>query len=178
MSLNKPMQRGWGDAVDNACARDMLYGTAELRVCTLCKPQTHHVVAAPAPTTLGEWMEAHNAIPGKLQMLQVMFRPGICHRSQGTAKPQSHLQNEQWFVSYNWTSQQFWTAALIVPDTSRWCQTGWMQCDVLSGGPRLCPRSSSMLQKLWERIQEYFEECIVVFKMLQNQTFRICKFRS
>jgi len=33
-----------------------------------------------------------------------------------------------------------------------------------------------MLQKLGNRIQEYPEECLVVFKMLQNETIRMCKF--
>jgi hypothetical protein len=60
-------------------------------------------------------------------------------------------------------------------DASRCSQIGWMQCNALSGAPRLLLWCSSMLWKLWNRIQKYPEECIVVFKMLQNQPIRMCK---
>jgi len=31
---------------------------------------------------------------------------------------------------------------------------------------------------LWIRLQDYAEECIVIFKMLQNQAIRLRKFRN
>jgi len=89
-----------------------------------------------------------------------------------------HQHNVKWFGSHNQTTQQIWTATLILPDAPRCSQIGWMQRDVLSGAPRLLHRCSWVLQKLWNRIQEYPEECIVVFKMLPTQTIRMREFRS
>ena len=89
-----------------------------------------------------------------------------------------HQQNEKWFGSYNRTTQQLWTATLIFPDAPRCSQIGWMQRDVLTGALRLLHRCSWILWKLWNRIQEYPEECIVVFEMLPNETIRMCRFRS
>ena len=89
-----------------------------------------------------------------------------------------HQQNVKWFGSHNRTPQQLWTATLILPDAPRCSQIGWMQSDVLSGALRLLHRCSWILRKLWNRIQEYPEECIGVFKMLPNQSIRMCKFRS
>jgi hypothetical protein len=89
-----------------------------------------------------------------------------------------HQQNVKWFGSYNWTTQQLWTATLILTEASRCSLIGWMQCDVISGDPRLYHQCFPMLRKLWNRIPESLEDCIVVFKMLQNQTIRKCKFWS
>jgi len=50
--------------------------------------------------------------------------------------------------------------------------------DELSGAPRLLHWCSSMFRKLGNIIQEYPEECMVVFEMLQNQTIRMCKVGS
>ena len=63
-------------------------------------------------------------------------------------------------------------------DPSRCSQIGWVQSDELSGAPKQLHRCSSMFQELWNRIQEYPEECMVVFEMLQSQTIRMCIFRS
>jgi len=89
-----------------------------------------------------------------------------------------HQQNVKWFGSHNRTTQQLWTATLILPDAFRCSQIEWTQRDVLSGAPRLHHRCSWILRKMGNRIQEYPEECIVVFKMLRNQTIRMCKFWS
>jgi len=89
-----------------------------------------------------------------------------------------HQHNVKWFGSHNWTTQQLWTAALILPDAPRCSQIGWVQSDELSGAPRLLHRCSSMFWKLWNRIQEYPKQCVIVFEMLQNQTIRMCKFQS
>jgi len=85
-------------------------------------------------------------------------------------------QHVEWFGSHNWTMQQLWTATLILPDAPSCSQIGWMQSDVLSGAPRQPHCCSSMLRKLWNRIQEYHAGCIVVFKMLPNQTITMCTF--
>jgi len=88
-----------------------------------------------------------------------------------------HLQNVKWFGSHNWTTPQLWTATLILPDAPRCSQIGWVQSDVLSGALRLLHRCSWMLRELWNRIQEYPEQGIVAYKMLLNQTIRMCKFQ-
>jgi hypothetical protein len=77
-----------------------------------------------------------------------------------------HQQNIKWFGSHNWTTQQLWTATLILPDAPRCSQIGWVQSDELSGASRLLHRCTSIFWKLWNRIPEYTEECIVVFQML------------
>jgi hypothetical protein len=89
-----------------------------------------------------------------------------------------HQHNVKWFGCHGWTTQQLWTATLIVPDFSKGSQIGWVQSDELSGAPRRLHQCSLMFWKLWSRTQQYPEECMVVFEMLQNQTIRICKFRS
>jgi len=53
-----------------------------------------------------------------------------------------------------------------------------MQGDVLSGALSLVNWCPSILQKLWNRIQEYPDECIVVFKMLPNQLLGGANFRG
>ena len=89
-----------------------------------------------------------------------------------------HQQNVKWFGSHNRTTQQLWTATLILLDAPRCSHISWMQSDVLPGAPRLLHRCSWILRKLWNRIQEYPEDCIGVFKMLPNQSSRMCKFQS
>jgi len=90
----------------------------------------------------------------------------------------NHQQKVKSFGRNNWTTQQLWTALLILPDAPRCSQIGRKQRNVLSGALRLPHRCSSMLRKLWNRIQEYHKECIAVCKMLPNQTIRMCKFQS
>jgi len=89
-----------------------------------------------------------------------------------------HQHNVKWFGSQNWTTQQLWTATLIIPDAPRCSKIGWMQSEVFPGVPWLLHQYSSLLRKLWNRIQEYSNQCIVDFKMLPNQTIRMCKFQS
>jgi len=103
-------------------------------------------------------------------------RLGVCCQVQlGVSM---HQQNVKWFGSHNRTTQKLPTATPILPDAPRCFHIGWMQSDVLSDALRLHHRCSWILRKLWNRIQEYPEECIVVFKMFQNQTIRMCKFPS
>jgi hypothetical protein len=76
MKLDQLTQPGWGDAADYLRERDKKYGTAELRVPTVVKPQTDHTVAAPALTTFGELMESLNIVLGRSQMPQGTSQPG------------------------------------------------------------------------------------------------------
>jgi len=55
--LTELMQPGWRDTADDFRVRDLKYGTAEMRVPAVVKPQANMVVASPAPTILGELIE-------------------------------------------------------------------------------------------------------------------------
>ena len=89
-----------------------------------------------------------------------------------------HQHNANSFGSHNLTIQQPWTTSPILPAAPRCFWIGWMQSDVLSCALRHLHLCSSMLWKLWSRIEVYSEECIVVYKILQNQNVRMCKFWS
>jgi len=89
MKLDKLTQPGWGDAAVHFCERDKKYGTAELRVPAVVKPQTHHDVAAPALPTFGELMESVDIVPARSQKLQGTSRPGSSHMRLGSGKPKS-----------------------------------------------------------------------------------------
>jgi len=78
---------------------------------------------------------------------------------------EKHQQNVKSFGIHNWTMQQLWTATLILPDAARCSQLDWIQSDVFPGTRRLLHRCFSMLRKLWNKLQEYPEEFIVVFNM-------------
>jgi len=60
--LTKP---GWRDAANYFRKRDTKYGMAKLGVPAGIKPQTHQVVVAPAPTTLGELIDCDDTVPGR-----------------------------------------------------------------------------------------------------------------
>jgi len=49
-------QPGWGDPADYIHERDEKYGTTELKVPAVVKPQRDQNVVAPAPSTFGELM--------------------------------------------------------------------------------------------------------------------------
>jgi len=63
-----------------------MYGTFELSVPAVVKPQMDQDVAAPAPTTFGELMECVDIVPGISQMLQGTSRPGSSHMWLGSGK--------------------------------------------------------------------------------------------
>jgi hypothetical protein len=53
MRLNELTQLGWGDAANYFRERDMRYGTAELKVPAVVKPQIDTTAATPSPITAG-----------------------------------------------------------------------------------------------------------------------------
>jgi len=57
---------------------------------------------------------------------------------EGCRMSRQHQQNVKWFGSHNWTTQQLWTASLILPDAPRCSEIGWGQSDELSGAPQCC----------------------------------------
>jgi len=68
MRLDELTQPGWVDTADYFRERDIKYGTTELNVPAIVKPQTDMTAARPLPTTFGELMQALDIIPGQSQM--------------------------------------------------------------------------------------------------------------
>jgi len=65
MRLDELTQPGWGDAANYFRERDMMYGTAELKVPAVVKPQIEMTAATPSPITVGEHMQTPEIIPGQ-----------------------------------------------------------------------------------------------------------------
>jgi len=70
--------------------RDMMYGTAELKVPALIEPQIDMNAATPSPKTFGELMQTLDILRRQLQMPAVTSRPGSSQMRLGSEKPQSH----------------------------------------------------------------------------------------
>jgi len=90
MRLDKLSQLGWGDAANYIRERDMKYGTAELKVPAVVKPQIDMAAATPSPTTFGERMQNLDIVCGQSQMPVVTSRPGSSQIRLGSEKPQSY----------------------------------------------------------------------------------------
>jgi len=56
MRIDELMQPGWGDAANYFRAKDMKYGTTELKIPAVLRPQTDTTAAPPALTTFGGLM--------------------------------------------------------------------------------------------------------------------------
>jgi len=80
MKLDELMQSGWGDAAHYFHERDMKYGTAELKVLAVVKPQIDMTAATPTPVLFGEHMQALDIVPGQSQIPAVTSRPGSGQR--------------------------------------------------------------------------------------------------
>jgi len=90
MRLDELTQPGWGETADDFCERDMMYGTAALRVPAVVKPQTDTTAATPSPTICGELMQVLDIIPGQSQMPQVTSRQESSQMRLGSEQPQAH----------------------------------------------------------------------------------------
>ena len=88
LRLDELTQPGWGDAADYFRERDMKYGTTELKIPAVGKPQEDSTAATPSPTTFGELMQALDIVPGQSQMPQVTSRQGTSQMRLGLGKPQ------------------------------------------------------------------------------------------
>jgi hypothetical protein len=132
------------------------------------------------------WLEyVNNAECIWLQWVEMFLKKRSSGYSEGMARQQMtgdgygrHKQIVQSFGSHHWTTQQLWTATLILPDAPRCSQIGWVPSDGLSDALRLLHEDSSMYSKLWNRLPEYSEEWMVAFEMLQNHAMRMSKFPS
>jgi len=88
--LDELTQPGWGDAANYFRERDMRYGTAELKVPAVVKPQIETTAATPSPITVGENMQTPEIVRGQSEMPAVTSRPGSSQMRLGSEKPQSH----------------------------------------------------------------------------------------
>jgi len=90
MRLDELTQPGWGDAANYFRERDMRYGTAELMVLAVVKPQIDSTTATPSPITVGEHMQTPEIVRGQSEMPAVTSQPGSSQMRLGSEKPQSH----------------------------------------------------------------------------------------
>jgi len=90
MRLDELAQQGWGDAANYFCERDMWYGTAELMVPAVVKPQIDSATTTPSPITVGEYMQTPEIVRGQSEMPAVTSRPGGSQMRLGSKKPQSN----------------------------------------------------------------------------------------
>jgi len=91
MRLDELTQPGWGDPADYFCERDMKYGTTELKVPAVVKPQTDTTATTPSPTTFGELMQVLDIVPGQSQMPQVTSREGSSQIGLGSEKSPANM---------------------------------------------------------------------------------------
>jgi len=80
-------QPGWWDADNYFRQRDMKYGTAELKVLAVVKPQIDMTAATPSLTTFGEFMQTLDIIRRQWHMQAVTSRPGSSQMRLGSEKP-------------------------------------------------------------------------------------------
>jgi len=88
--LDELTQPGWGDAANYFLERDMRYGTAELKVPGVVKPQIETTASTPSPITVGEHMQTPGIVRRQSEMPAVTSRPGSSQMRLGSEKPQSH----------------------------------------------------------------------------------------
>jgi len=90
MKLDELTQPGSGDAPNFFRDRDLKYGTTELKVPAVVKPQIDMTAATPLPSTFGEDMQTLDIIRGQSPMTAVSFRPGSSQMRLGSEKPRSY----------------------------------------------------------------------------------------
>jgi len=90
MRLHELTQPGWGDAANYFGERDMKYGTAELMVPAVDKPQIDTTAANPSPITVGEHMQTLQIVRGQSEILAVTSWPGYSQMRLGLEKSELH----------------------------------------------------------------------------------------
>jgi len=88
--LDEVTQPWWGDAAKSFRERDMKYGTAELNVQAVVKPQIDMTAGTPSPPTCGELRQTLDIVHGQSQMVAVTSRPSSSEIRLGSEKPQRH----------------------------------------------------------------------------------------
>ena len=90
MRFDELTQPGWGDAANYFRERDIKYGTAELNIPAVVKPQKDTTAAIPSPTTVGENISTLVIVRGQSEMPAVTSRPESIQMRLGSEKPPSH----------------------------------------------------------------------------------------
>jgi hypothetical protein len=90
MSLEELAPPGWEDAANYVCERDMIYGTAVLKVPAVVKPQIDRTAATPSPIIVGEHMQTPLIVQEQSEMPAVTSWPGSSQMRLGSENPQSH----------------------------------------------------------------------------------------
>jgi hypothetical protein len=93
MRLDELTQPGWGDAANYILERDTKYGTAELKVPVVVKPQIDTTAAIPSLTTVGEHMQTCEIVRGQSEIPAATSRPGNSQMRLGWEKPPLHNSN-------------------------------------------------------------------------------------
>jgi hypothetical protein len=88
MTLDELTQPGCGDAANYFCERYMRYGTAELKVLVVVKPQIGTTTATPSPITVREHIQTPEIVRGQSAMQTVTSQPGSSQIRLGSEKPQ------------------------------------------------------------------------------------------
>jgi len=91
MKHEKLTQPGWGDPANYICERDMKYGTTELRVPVVVKPQIDTTAATPSPLTFGEHKQTLEIVRGQWPMTAVTSQPVSSPMRLRSEKPQWHI---------------------------------------------------------------------------------------
>jgi Uri superfamily endonuclease len=87
--LDKLTKLGWWDVANYFGERGMTYGTTEVKVPAVVKPQIDMTAATPYPTTFGEHMRTVDIVCGQLQLSAVTSRPGSRQMRQSSEKTKS-----------------------------------------------------------------------------------------
>jgi hypothetical protein len=90
MRLDQLTEPGWGNAASYFRERDMRYGTAELKVPAVVKPQMDSTTATPSPITVGEHIQTPEIVREQSNMPAVTSRPASSQMRLGSEKPQTH----------------------------------------------------------------------------------------
>jgi hypothetical protein len=90
MRLDELTQPGWGDAANHFHESDMRYGTAELKVPAVVKPQIDMTAVTPSPITVGEHVQTTEIARGQSEMAAVTSRPGSSQMRPGLETHESH----------------------------------------------------------------------------------------
>ena len=90
MRCDELTQRGWGDAADNFCERDMQYRMTQLAVSAVVMPETGTTAVTPSVTTYGELVQVLDIVLRQSEMPQVISSQGSSEMRLGSEKPQAN----------------------------------------------------------------------------------------
>jgi len=90
MTVDELTQSGWGDIANYFRVRDMMYGTAKVKVLAVVKPQIETTAATTPPSICAEHMQTLEIILRESQMPAVISRLGCSQLRLGSQNRQLH----------------------------------------------------------------------------------------